>query len=496
MSHLSRRTLLGALGSAAAAASFPGAALAQSQVVRWDQQADVVVLGAGAAGLCAAIEAADRGAKALVLEALPRFGGGSARSHGVIYAGGGTALQRALGIEDSADAMFAFLAGEPGSHPEPEKLRRYCDNSAAHIDWLIGLGLSYSPVLAAGSGLPNEGQSLYFSGGELAWPIRGQPAPRGHVPAADGGAALMRVLETATRERGAELQAHSRGQRLIVNESGGVVGVQVDSAGQVRYVRARRGLILASGGFIQNRELLGVQAPELARCSVPWGGAGDRGDGLRMAAAAGGQVVRLHQGIALAELNPGRMRAGLLINRWGQRFIGEDAFAGVIGHDIAFRQGGRAFLLCDEDSLPPKQQNRYPRLGSSTSLGELAQAAGLPPGALQHTVAYYNRYAETGEDPQFRKRREHVRVLRARPYRLFDISVDQAFFPAHTLGGLRTGSGGQVLDNWGEVLTGLFAAGRCSAGIAVGPYLAEGLSLADCTFSGRQAGAAAAQSIT
>jgi 3-oxo-5alpha-steroid 4-dehydrogenase len=109
-------------------------------------------------------------------------------------------------------------------------------------------------------------------------------------------------------------------------------------------------------------------------------------------------------------------------------------------------------------------------------------------------VAYYNRYASKGEDPMFGKSRDYLRPLQGPPYKAWDISVDRAFFPAHTLGGLATTVDGAVLSSSGEPIPGLYAVGRTAAGIATAPYLASGLSVGDATFFGRRAGRAVAAS--
>ena len=138
---LKRRDLLVGLGAAAATALAGGAAaLPAAAVTSWDMDADVLVAGSGAAGASAAIEARRAGAEVLLIESLPRFGGSSAMSAGVVYAGGGTALQRELGVEDSVEAMFNFISGAGGRHPPLDKIRLYCEQSSAHFDWLVDAG--------------------------------------------------------------------------------------------------------------------------------------------------------------------------------------------------------------------------------------------------------------------------------------------------------------------------------------------------------------------
>ncbi len=158
---------------------------------------DVLVVGSGAAGVCAAIEARQAGAEVLLIESLSRFGGSSAMSGGVVYAGGGTALQKALKVEDSVEQMYRFIALAGAIHPPLDKIQLYCEESAAHFDWLVAQGVPYTEKFSASKELPMGDESLYFSGTELAWPARdlATPAPRGHVPGVPGMTGGRRLME-------------------------------------------------------------------------------------------------------------------------------------------------------------------------------------------------------------------------------------------------------------------------------------------------------------
>ena len=497
---LRRRDLLAGLGAAAAGTFAMGAgALPASRVTSWDIYADVLVAGSGAAGTCAAIEASRAGANVLLIESLPRFGGSSAMSAGVVYAGGGTALQRALGIEDSVEEMFSFISRAGGKHPPVEKIRLYCEQSSAHFDWLVEQGVPYSQQMSPGMLVPQGGESLYFSGCELAWPAREMavPAPRGHVPVASGmtgGRVLMEALLAQATALGVRLQAEVSGQRLVVTSDGRVIGMQVTVAGQPKTIRAYRGVVLASGGFIHNREMVRNYAPELYDCSVPWGNVGDQGMGINMGIGAGAAALRMHQGFAIVPLYPPEsVLSGIVVNASGQRFVPADTYYGVLGDAIAFHQQGRAWLITDRRGDPPATQDNFLPVAEGNTIGDLAEQLGFPKGALQETVAYYNRHAINGEDPLFHKRPPVLRPLQGPPYRAWDLAVDKAFFPAHTFGGLQTGLDGEVYNSFGEAIPGLFAAGRNSSGLPGAPYIASGLSVGDGTFFRRRAGQAAAR---
>lgn len=501
-SGIRRRRLLAGLGAAGAGAALSLDAAAQqprAEVRSWDITTDVLVAGSGAAGVCAALEARAAGAGVLLIESLPRFGGASAMSGGVVYAGGGTALQRALGFEDSVEAMYDFIASCGAPHPQLDKIQLYCESSPAHFDWLVSRGVPYSEKFTGDKGLPFGDESLYYSGNELAWPARERavPAPRGHVPGVagmNGGRTLMEALLARLRESGAALRAGLAGQRLVVERDGRVSGMVVRGERGPLNIRARRAVVLACGGFIHNRDMLRLYAPELYDCSVPWGNAGDLGQGINMGIAAGAAAPRMHQGFAIAPMYPPeQVLSGIVVNAAGQRFISEESYHGVLGDAIAFHQGGRAWLITDRDSSYTGHQDNFPLVAESNTLGDLAGEAGFPQGALQHTVAYYNRFASAGRDPLFHKSADYLRPLQGPPYRAWDLSVDRAFFPAHTFGGLHTDVDGRVISSFGEAIPGLFAAGRTVAGLPTAPYIASGLSVGDCSFFGRRAGARAAR---
>ena len=283
-------------------------------------------------------------------------------------------------------------------------------------------------------------------------------------------------------------------ERLVIESDGRIAGLLVTIDGERKAIQANRGIVLACGGFIHNRDMLQRYAPELYDCSVPWGNAGDLGDGINMGIAVGAVALRMHQGFAIAPIYPPEnVLSGIVVNGAGQRFISEDSYHGVLGDAIAYHQQGRAWLITDQRSSYPAHQDSFLPVARGNSIGDIAGQLGFPRGALQHTVAYYNRHAGNGDDPMFRKSPEYLRPLQGPPYQAWDLSVDKAFFPAHTFGGLHTTVDGQVLNSFQDEIPGLYAAGRTTAGLPMAPYIASGLSVGDCTFFGRRAGRTAAQ---
>lgn len=496
-----RRRFVSGLAVAGLAASgcSPRDAVDRRALPHWDYTADVVVAGAGAAGICAAIEARAAGAEVLVLERLPKTGGSSAMSGGVCYLGGGTPLQKALGFDDSIEAMRDFMLAAGGLHPARDKIELYCENSLEHFDWLVAHGVKYAQKFTESKELPLDGSSLYFSGCELAAPWRdiARPAPRGHVPTTEGhtgGRTLMEALLPAAESAGVKTLLGASAERLVREDDGRIVGILVQQGDKTIAVRARRGVVLACGGFIQNREMLKRYAPELYECSVPWANAGDMGIGIRMGMGVGAAAIRMNQGFAILPLYPPeRTIHGIVVNRAAQRFLPEDSYYAYAGHETAYNQHGVAYLVTDADSSYDDGDFRMPLLAEAASIAGLEQAGSFAEGALQQTVDFYNRHAERSVDPLWHKHPKWVTPLAKPPFRLYDLCVRSAFCPAHTFGGLETTVRGQVLDVSGEVIPGLYAVGRTSAGMPSAPYIASGVSIGDCSFFGRQAGMHAAR---
>ncbi|MEB8339602.1 FAD-dependent oxidoreductase [Streptomyces endophyticus] len=484
----------------------PVAPVRADSVSRFDAEVDVLVVGFGCAGAAAAFEAAEAGADVLVLERAGAAGGSSALSGGELYLGGGTPVQQACGFEDSADDMFAYLTAALGPGADEEKLRLYCDGSTEHFRWFTERGLTFEPSLwDAPTWMPTSRDGLMWLG-ENAWPYNelARPAPRGHRPATEsyGGWLVMDKLAAAARTAGARCHTDTRVAALIVDDDGRVVGVTARRYGEDVAYRARRGVVLTTGGFVDNEEMLADHAPHLLGHGKVSDGLDD-GDGIRMAAAAGAATRRMAVTQAALTALPALAVRGMLVNGHGQRFINEDVYPGLFSVAALRTQPGPYWVIVDEEgyeSVPPAERwGVVPRFAEET-LGELEAVLGMPEGALESTVATYNRHAEYGgEDPYFHKDARWLRPLKG-PFAAID--PKQGFsggdqgkgtgMSGFTLGGLHTDVHGAVLDHSGRVLPGLFAAGRASSGIHGEGYV-SGTSLGDGTFFGRRAGRAAAR---
>ncbi len=533
-----------------------------ASAVKWSNSADVVVVGWGAAGACAAIEARSTGASVLVID---RFegGGASALSGGVVYAGGGTPYQRQAGFTDTPEAMADYLRHEVNGVVSDATLQKFCDDSVANLAWLESHGARFGATMPDHkTSYPPEGKFLYYSGNEVVPACRGErgaPAPRGHRAVAKGqsGATLYAALREATLRAGAVPVTQASVRRLVRQrgadgQSGQVLGVEIwqlppgdpatlrhaelnrqvtrwrtfrpgkaaacrveaaqieQTAAKPRFIRAVRGVVLSTGGFIYNPELVKENAPHTRR-GWPIGGAGCDGSGLRLGQSAGAATQALDNVSAWRFITPpSDWPKGVVVNAEGERFCNEQVYGATLGHELVDRQGGRGWLVLD-GKLRAKamRQCLFGGLWAFQSLPALAmmlfsaKKAATPealaariqadPAKLRASLDSASAAARGEREDAFGKSPDMRHDMGRGPYYALDISIGAPTFPLAvlTLGGLVLDeANGQVLDAAGQRIAGLFAAGRTAIGLPSSRYI-SGLSLADCVFSGRRAGRAA-----
>ena len=467
-----------------------------SEIGGWDREVDVIVVGLGCAGAAATLEAASAGAKVVALERASGGGGTSANSGGVIYLGGGTAVQRECGFEDSAEEMFKYLMAASGPAPDEDKIRVFCDQSVAHFEWFLAQGVPFKAVFYPHySGEPPTDDGLVFSGSENAHPFNSiaKPAPRGHVPQVPGqaGGLLMQKLLAAVEASSAETITDAHCRELVLDR-GEVVGVIARVDGDTLALRATGGVVLCAGGFVNNKEMLRRHAPELMQCKYRVGTTFDDGSGICMGMAAGGEAIHMsHGSISLPIVPPKKLQKGILVNGQGSRFINEDAYFGRIGEHAVYRQDGTAYLVLDAETFDRPEVERE-IAGVGETIEELESELALPVGSLAATLSLYNTHAEQGRDPLFHKSPDYVVPLSHPPYGALDCTTKSSLYAVFTLGGLRTSASGEVLTPDGEPIAGLYAAGRTTSGIAA-PGYASGISIGDGTFFGRRAGSHASR---
>lgn len=244
-------------------------ALLAADVESWSDEFDVVVVGFGIAGGCAAVSAAAGGARVLVLEKAAAAGGTTAMAGGHFYLGGGTAVQEATGHPDTAEEMYKYLV-EVSREPDLEKIRAYCDDSVEHFNWLEALGFQFERSFYPGKVVVPPGtEGLSYTGNEKVWPFteKAKPAPRGHsvpVPGELGGAAMViDLLLKRAEELGVTIRYEVGATNLIV-DGGAVVGVKWKHFGETGCVKAKS-VIITAGGFAMNPEMVAEYTPALGR---------------------------------------------------------------------------------------------------------------------------------------------------------------------------------------------------------------------------------------
>ncbi|MEN8182758.1 MAG: FAD-binding protein, partial [Myxococcota bacterium] len=463
---------------------------------RFDHEVDVVVVGLGAAGGSAALEARLAGADVLVLERASGGGGLTASAAGHLYLGGGTRVQKAVGVEDSVEAMLAYLLAVT-PEPDEEKIRRYCEDSVSHFDWLVSQGVPFQDTMFHGKHVVQmTDECLIESGNEEVWPYRerARPAPRGHKVAMEGeagGAKLMQMLVRRVEELGVGIECDAWVQALLRDGSGRIVGVRYRHFEEPKTVRARRGVILATGHFGMNAEMLGRHCPRLADERVTkQGGTFDDGAGIQLGVAAGGRADHMDGALVTSPFYPpeGLLR-GILVNAEGQRFVSEDSYHARSSAACMDQPGGRAYLIVDEGCFERPLFGWQELIDAWEDLGELEQGLGLPKGSVQRTLARYNEHAAKGEDPDFHKGAKWLQPLDRAPFAAFDLSLGSAQYVGFPLGGLRTSLDGEVVDAQGAPISGLFAAGGCASNIAQdGAGYSSGTCIGEATYFGRRAG--------
>lgn len=435
-----------------------------------DRSTDLVIIGAGGAGLTAAIEAADHGVDVIVVEKMPMVGGNTKYATGGLNAAE-TVSQEALDIEDDVEIFYEDTMKGGGNINDESLVRVLAERSAQTVEWLIGLGADLSDVGRMGGASVN----------------------RAHRPT--GGAAvgghLVEVLHEQALERGVEILLNS--EVIQINgDQNAVEGVVVKS-GDGEYTIEAKAVIVASGGFGANNELVASFDPAL------------KGYGTTNHPGATGDVVAFAEGLDLSYVDMKEIQThptvmpsnnymiteavrgngAILVNREAKRFVNELETRAVVSDAQLVQEGASSFLFFDQtvrESLAAIE-GYYKKgfLFEGETIEELAAILEVDPATLVETVATYNGYVEAGVDEDF-ARQDLPTALVQGPY----YAVEVAPAVHHTMGGVEINTGGQVMNTSGEAIVGLFAAGEVTGGVH-GNNRLGGNALADITIFGRVA---------
>jgi succinate dehydrogenase/fumarate reductase flavoprotein subunit len=460
---------------------------------------DVVVVGFGIAGACAALEAARAGARVLLLERAPVHGGTTSMSGGHFYLGGGTAVQQATGHQDSPEEMYKYLVAV-SKEPEHDKIRAYCEGSVEHFGWLESLGFQFERSFFPEKAVIQPGtEGLMFTGNEKVWPFCdiAKPAPRGHkvpVPGDTGGTKLvMDLLRDRIEEAGVDVRYETGASGLVINDPGAVVGLAWRSFEDTGVIRAGA-TIIAAGGFVMNPEMVARYTPALGAKLFTLGTTYDDGLGIRLGVSAGAELKHMDEPFITAPFYPPPVLVtGLIVNSSGERFVAEDSYHARTSAFVVEQAGSAAYLIVDSAHVQQPDMPLVPLLDGYQTVAEMEAGLAMPAGSLEKTMARYNQHAARGEDPDFGKRPEWLAPQDQGPWAVFDLRLGHALYAGFTLGGLRTTVDAQVQRPDGTVIPGLYAAGACASNIAQdGKGYGSGTQLGEGSFFGRRAGQHAA----
>jgi fumarate reductase flavoprotein subunit len=474
-----------------------------------DIQTDVVVVGSGASGLAAALEAAQAGARLAVFEKQPSLGGTSNNFEGIFAVG--SAMQKEKYVAYSSDQAFKNFMEYNHWRVEARLVRTLINRSAETIEWLKALGVEFIEVT-----------------------INMPDAPRTYHVVKGRGQAVVKALEQKAKEKGVAIRASSPVKQILKGKSG-PSGVVVEMDGKDTEV-ACRAVVIASGGYANNAEWIKKYAGlELGRTVMPMGNVGKMGDGIRMAwemgAAAEGLGV-LHL-IRVAPYGPefpfmnsvegAAIQPVLWVDPKGERFCDEGIayYDTSLGNVNSRYKQGYTFCIFDDtikkhfmekgvfrgmgQVVPPgcklldleEQLERFLSLNSkeffgANSIEELARKMEVDPQVLKTTVDRYNTFCARGYDAEFAKDREYLIPLNGP--RFYAAKARTCFLG--TMGGIKINYKTEAVDEYGAPIAGLYAVGLDAGGLHAESYSMKdtsGITSAFAINSGRVAGENAAK---
>ena len=498
----------------AGVAAPSGEALAQDF---WDLRADFVTIGAGTAGLAAAVAALDHGASVIMIEENVDIGGHGMCSGGQVHLGGGTSNQRKHGVEDTADQVFIDWIRHDhmqSRYSDRDLVRAFADENAATFEFLIENGVEFQDHLTG----PTQASRVRRQQRTVQWPVASERVT--HHPTRVGSG-LVRALEKSARAKGAEVLLRHK-MTSIVREgpsAGRVLGITATHDGRTVNIAASKGVLVATGGSTSNVTLRRTFDPRLTEeyqvAGEPW--SRQSGDGELAAMAVGASLwgtanQTVEEGIAISKTRHIGCQWGynsliwqpdarifdlarasgltvadwhdvILVNQTGRRFWNEvdaryDFFAAAMawnGDENKLNGGGPIWAVFDQDAVEredwdPRPPNVDPE-GYFYTADTLAQLAGaitnpyqtkaMPPAALEETVARYNTFVDLGVDEDFDKPTPRYKIERPPFYAAWSTPILH-----DSLTGLRTNTKAQVIDTRGQVIPGLYCAGESQGGFA------------------------------
>jgi urocanate reductase len=540
LQSVSRRAFLSKSAAGVGVAALAGVETNEAKAqAKWDLSADVVVIGAGVAGLPAAITARDLGASVIIVDENFDIGGRGMLSGGRVHLGGGHALQQKAGIKDSADQIFADWVRHDAAvarYSDRDLVRVFADENVATFDFLVENGVEFRDRPIG----PEAASTVPRTFVTLEWHVPSEIyAPGG----GRNGSGLVRRLEESARKKGAQILLRHEMKSLIrePGPSGKVVGIAVSHPGGSLNIEAKRGVVIATGGHTGNVNFRRTFDPRLTeeyqQACMPYVFQGAKGELAAMDVGAAlwatanqtnesGSAVTKTRHIGCrwgyssltfrpeSKLFPLAKATGLTVRDWqdmifvnqnGQRFWNEvdgsyRFFAAAMaynGDSSKLNGGGPIWAIFDADAVAREKWDPQPPhvdpdgyFYSADTIAELGprirnlyQKKPISGEALQETVNRYNAFVTAGVDADFKKPTPMYKIEKPPFYAAWATPILH-----DTLTGLRTNTHGEVVDIRGEVIPGLYCAGESQGGFAQH-------GLARCVVFGRVAGRNAAKRV-
>ena len=438
-----------------------------------DKAYDVVVVGSGGAGLAAAIQAHDLGASVVVVEKMPVIGGNTNKASAGMNAAE-TKFQKLKGIVDSKDLFYKETLTGGKNKNNPELLRYFVENAPDAIDWLDNNGIELSGITTTG----------------------GMSIDRTHRPASGAavGGFLISGLQKNINRRGIEVMLDTNVTEILT-ENHKVVGVKVsEEDGSVQTIKAKA-VIIATGGFSANREMVEKYRPDL-KGFVTTNHKGATGSGIMILEKLGAGTVdmkeiQIHPTVeqTTSYLISESIRGGgaILVSQKGQRFVNELDTRDKVSAEIINLPEHYAYILFDQqvrnENKAVEEYVSHDLVVQADTIKDLADKLSIDSNTLSQTVERYNQFAETKRDEDFGRTTGMRHPINKGPFYAIKIAPGVH----HTMGGVTINTDTQVLDTDKHVIQGVFAAGEVVGGVH-GANRIGGNAVADIIIFGMQAG--------
>lgn len=462
---------------------------------KWDLEADIVIVGSGFAGLSAAIEANDAGATVVVLEKMPRAGGNSIIA-GDGYAAVDPARQVLQGIEDSLSLHYKHTIEGGDYRGEPEKVWFMVENALDALHWLEKMGVKFLPTVSQGYG--------------TLW-------PREHHTIGPHSSILRTLLSQADK-RGIKIRLKHKVTRIVREKpsEGRILGVIVEIQGKKLQFKAKKAVILASGGFGADVKMRIKYDPGFDERFSTTNHTGATGECIKMACDVGADLKGMDYIQCVVQgrdIRTGKGRVGQMAPIWrmvgwdlidriiytnlkGERIVASDARRDCLT-EAAMKTDEKVIVtigddlcreVCDIISRSEAENlgKKYPNeVFKGDTIGELASRIGMNPRALENTVDKFNSYVDAKHDPDFGQSPSNLQYKIEKPPFWGGTSSPAVHF---SMGGLVVkGTTTQVVDRWGNVIPNFYAAGEVTGGVH-GTNRIGANAIPDCIVFGRVAG--------